>query len=106
MNYIQFVRNNSIMVIFAIMMTALSSFGQTFLLARYVPFIMEEFSLSNGLISTFYGVATIGSVTVAALQVEFFGKKSIGSVRSLFTSIMVLSSAVGPALFGIILDAG
>jgi MFS family permease len=47
-----------------------------------------------------------GSATVAALQVEFFGKKSIGTVRSLFTSIMVLSSAVGPALFGVILDAG
>ena len=47
-----------------------------------------------------------GSATVAALQVEFFGKKYIGTVRSLFTSIMVLSSAVGPALFGIILDAG
>lgn len=47
-----------------------------------------------------------GSATVAALQVEFFGKKYIGTVRSLFTSVMVLSSAVGPALFGIILDAG
>jgi MFS family permease len=47
-----------------------------------------------------------GSATVAALQVEFFGKKYIGTVRSLFTSIMVLSSAVGPALFGVILDLG
>ncbi len=47
-----------------------------------------------------------GSATVAALQVEFFGQKYIGTVRSLFTSIMVLSSAVGPTLFGIILDAG
>ena len=49
------------MVTFGIMMTALSSFGQTFLLALYVPFVMEEFTLSNGLISTFYGVATIAS---------------------------------------------
>jgi MFS family permease len=64
LNYIQFVKNNSIMVIFGIMMTALSSFGQTFLLALYVPFIMEEFSLSNGLISTFYGVATIVSASI------------------------------------------
>lgn len=52
------------MVIFGIMMTALSSFGQTFLLALYVPFIMEEFTLSNGLISTFYGVATIASAAM------------------------------------------
>lgn len=47
-----------------------------------------------------------GNATIAALQVEFFGQKHIGTVRSLFTSMMVLSSAVGPALFGLILDAG
>jgi MFS family permease len=63
-NYFQFVRRHSIMVMFGIMMTALSSFGQTFLLALYVPFLMEEFKLSNGLISTFYGVATITSAAI------------------------------------------
>jgi MFS family permease len=47
-----------------------------------------------------------GSATVAALQVEFFGQTYIGTVRSLFTSVMVLSSAIGPALFGIFLDLG
>ncbi|MCH6201945.1 MFS transporter [Aquiflexum sp. LQ15W] len=61
MNYLQFVRKNREMVIFGIIMTALSSFGQTFLLALYVPFLMEEFKLSNGLLSTFYGLATIGA---------------------------------------------
>ncbi|MFN3801164.1 MAG: MFS transporter [Belliella pelovolcani] len=53
------------------------------------------------------GLSTgFGSATVSALQVEFFGQKYIGTVRSLFTSIMVLSSAVGPALYGVLLDAG
>ncbi|MDN3670590.1 MFS transporter [Echinicola jeungdonensis] len=47
-----------------------------------------------------------GGALKSALQVEFFGSTSIGSVRSLFTSIMVLSSAIGPAAFGLILDAG
>lgn len=47
-----------------------------------------------------------GNATVAALQVEFFGQTFIGTVRSLFTSLMVLSSAVGPALYGVILDTG
>lgn len=47
-----------------------------------------------------------GNATVAALQVEFFGQTYIGTVRSLFTSLMVLSSAVGPALYGVILDTG
>jgi len=53
------------------------------------------------------GLSTgFGNATVAALQVEFFGQTYIGTVRSLFTSIMVLSSAVGPALYGVILDMG
>jgi MFS family permease len=64
MNYIQFVRQNQVMVIFGIMMTALSSFGQTFLLALYVPFLIAEFSISNGQISAFYGVATIVSAAI------------------------------------------
>jgi MFS family permease len=64
MNYIKFIRENQVMVVFGIMMTALSSFGQTFLLALYVPFLIAEFSISNGQISTFYGVATIASAAI------------------------------------------
>jgi MFS family permease len=70
LNYLQFVRKNRVIVIFGIIMTALSSFGQTFLLAMYVPFLMEEFKLSNGLLSTFYGLATIG----AAMALPKLGK--------------------------------
>src|SRR5690606_42007552 len=47
-----------------------------------------------------------GNAIVAALQVEFFGTTYIGAVRSLFASIMVLSSAIGSAAFGFIIDAG
>ncbi|MCL6260493.1 MFS transporter [Aquiflexum sp. TKW24L] len=70
MNYLQFARKNRVMVIFGIIMTALSSFGQTFLLALYVPFLMVEFNLSNGLLSAFYGLATIG----AAMALPKLGK--------------------------------
>lgn len=64
MNYFKFIRSNGVMVVFGIMMTALSSFGQTFLLALYVPFLISEFSLSNSSVSTFYGVATIVSAAM------------------------------------------
>jgi MFS family permease len=64
MNYLQFVRKNSIMVVFGIMMTTLSSFGQTFLLALYVPFLITDFDLSNSSVSTFYGIATIISASM------------------------------------------
>ncbi len=52
------------MVVFGIMMTTLSSFGQTFLLALYVPFLIADFDLSNSSISTFYGIATIFSASI------------------------------------------
>lgn len=53
------------------------------------------------------GLSTgFGNAILAALQVEFFGTASIGTVRSLFASVMVLSSALGPAAFGFIIDYG
>ena len=48
----------------------------------------------------------VGSTIKSAVQAEMFGVSSIGAVRSLFTTITVISSAVGPALFGFMLDHG
>jgi MFS family permease len=42
----------------------------------------------------------------SALWAEFFGRDMIGTVRSLFSSIMVLSTAVSPFLLGWLLDGG
>ena len=70
MNYIPFIKQNAVLITFGILMTSFSSFGQTFLLAMYVPFLMEDFDLSNGEISTFYAIATIGS----AMILPYFGK--------------------------------
>lgn len=47
-----------------------------------------------------------GNTIKNAIQAEFFGTASIGAVRSLFTPIMVVSTAAGPTIFGFILDAG
>jgi MFS family permease len=48
----------------------------------------------------------LGSTIKSAAQAEMFGVSSIGAVRSLFTTITVISTAVGPALFGFMLDHG
>lgn len=45
---------------------------------------------------------TVKNVVLA----EMYGTKIIGSVRSLFITIMVFSTALGPLLFGLLLDAG
>ncbi|MGM0946669.1 MAG: MFS transporter [Bacteroidota bacterium] len=64
MRYLAFFKSHVELIIFGVMMTTLSSFGQTFLLSLYVPFLMDEFSISNSEISSFYGIATIVSATI------------------------------------------
>lgn len=47
-----------------------------------------------------------GSTIKSAVQAEIFGTVSLGTVRSLFSTLMVISTAIGPALFGALLDGG
>ncbi len=47
-----------------------------------------------------------GSSIKNTAMAELFGTKLLGSVRSLFTTLMVFSTALGPLVFGILLDAG
>lgn len=64
MNYIPFIKANSKLLSFGLLMTSLSGYGQTYLLALYVPFLIEEFSLQNAQISVYYMVATIASALI------------------------------------------
>lgn len=47
-----------------------------------------------------------GNTIKSAVQAELFGTEFLGTVRSLFTALMVVSTALGPALFGFLLDGG
>jgi len=46
-----------------------------------------------------------GSTIKNALFAELFGTRIIGTVRSVFTMVMVFSTALGPVSFGLLLDA-
>ncbi|WP_224999021.1 MFS transporter [Cesiribacter sp. SM1] len=48
----------------------------------------------------------VGNTVKSALQAEMFGVEFLGTVRSLFSALMVVSTALGPAAFGFLLDAG
>jgi MFS family permease len=45
-----------------------------------------------------------GSTTKSALYAELYGEEMIGTVRSLFASIMVFGTAMSPFLMGWMLD--
>jgi MFS family permease len=47
-----------------------------------------------------------GMVIKNAIVAEIYGVDRIGQVRSLFTMFMVLSTAIAPLLFGVLLDRG
>jgi MFS family permease len=56
---------------------------------------------------TLLGISNgFGSTIKSALQAEMFDVTYIGAVKSLFSTMIVLSTAIGPALFGFLLDAG
>jgi MFS transporter, OFA family, oxalate/formate antiporter len=69
-----------------------------------LPFNFEVMAL----LFMFLAGLTIGASgpIVGSLWVEIYGNKSIGAIRSTVTSIMVLSTAVSPILFGWLLDNG
>jgi len=87
--------------------------------ARIFPFYLIPFA-AGLLILTFFshpfaailylfltGVSIgLSSTVKTALLAEIYGTDNLGSIRSFFATLMVLSTAVSPALFGWLLDKG
>jgi len=48
--------------------------------------------------------AGMGSTVKTALQAEVYGTGNLGKIRSYFTTILVVSTALGPPLFGYFID--
>jgi hypothetical protein len=48
----------------------------------------------------------MGSTIKNALMVELYGVSIIGKVRSTYSTISVISTGLGPAVFGLLLDLG
>lgn len=63
MNYIQLFRANTKILVFGIVLTLYSSFGQTFILSLFIPGILESFEISRSFYSQLYAVATLLSAT-------------------------------------------
>jgi hypothetical protein len=58
------------------------------------PFYMAMAGVSSGL----------GGPVKTALQSEIYGVRYLGTVRSLFSSLLIVSTALGPPLFGYFVD--
>ena len=61
MTYIAFALKERKLLSFAVSFTFFSSFGQTFLIALFVPFFLSAFNLTNASFGTLYSAATLTS---------------------------------------------
>ena len=50
--------------------------------------------------------AGLATIVISALWVELYGIDYLGSIRSMFFSMVVLSTSISPALMGLLLDIG
>ena len=65
-------------------------------------------SVSGAMIGLIFLGLTVGanSTLPSAFWAEFYGTRHIGSIKALATAVMVLGSAIGPGLTGVLIDLG
>jgi MFS family permease len=86
---------------------------------RLIPFFQVPiiaafilFGLADGLMTIILGFIMLGLTAGAtatlpgAFWAEFYGTKLIGSIKALATAVMVLGSAIGPGITGVLIDFG
>ncbi len=78
----QFIQNNFRFLLFGFILTFCSSFGQTFFIGIFNPFIRQELDLSHSQFGLIYSLATVAS----AISLIWIGKK-IDDVRILYFAI-------------------
>jgi MFS family permease len=90
-------------------------FGSARLARAYLlPFILAFLVLSfaDTLFVAAIGLMLFGigsgiqATLPGAFWAEFFGTRHIGSIKAVSTSVMVLGSAIGPGISGLLIDAG
>jgi len=70
LNYLRFALKEKRILSFGLSFTFLSSFGQTFLISLFVPYFLDDFSLSNATFGSLYSVATL----ISAGSLPYLGK--------------------------------
>lgn len=94
---------------------ALDRFGTTRLIPFYqLPIVLGFlcFAYADGLVMVAVGLAFFALTTGAnstlpnAFWAEFYGTRYIGSIKAMATAVMVMGSAIGPLVTGVLIDMG
>ncbi len=70
LTYRAFVLKEHRLLLYGVLMTLFSSFGQTFLVSQFVPGLLERFAIHTGQFGTLYALATLTS----GLSLPIFGR--------------------------------
>ncbi|MCW8843972.1 MAG: MFS transporter [Rhodobacteraceae bacterium] len=82
-------------------------FYQLPLAAGFLTLALATTPLGLGLGILFLGLTTGANATLPnAFWAEFYGTAHIGAIKALATAVMVLGSAIGPGLTGLLIDLG
>jgi len=82
-------------------------FIQVPMIAAFIIFALGSGTLTITLGFIMLGItAGAGTTLPGAFWAEFYGTKFIGSIKALATAVMVLGSAIGPGITGIMIDYG
>lgn len=94
MNFVKLFVSNKKILVFGVLLTFYSGFGQTFLLSLYIPEIIKDFNISQSLFSTIYAAATLCS----GLTIIFAGK-IIDRVKLFSFTFWVIAGIIAANIF-------
>jgi MFS family permease len=100
MNFLRLFVANKKILIFGIILTFYSGFGQTFLLSLYIPSILQSLNISQSLFSTIYAAATLCS----GLTIIFAGRLIDRMKLLSFTLIVITGMVAANILAGLALN--
>lgn len=110
MDYPRFVLHNWRLLGFGVLLTAFSSFGQTFFIALFGAELRGAFGLSHGGLGTLYAVATLGSALtliwlggrIDRTDLRLYAGLSAGGIA---VACLIMAAAPGPAILLVALFA-
>jgi len=93
MTYLAFALKERKLLSFAVSLTFFSSFGQTFLIALFVPFFLSAFNLTNASFGTLYSIATLISAFTLPYLGQWIDRIPLRQY-SIYVALGLLASAV------------
>lgn len=97
MNYLTLVRREKRMLTFGLSFTFFSSFGQTFLISLFVPYFLQDFSLTNAGFGSLYSIATLSSAAILPYLGKWIDHLPLKQY-SLYVAIGLLAASLTLAL--------